>query len=184
MATLFRTTRRVATGVFALGAGLSMALIFLIVFSNAFIRYVFGSSLAWGDQVPVFLGIYGVMFGMALAYVQDRHVRLGIVVDFLSARVREALFVIVDLAVVVIGALLAWSGYLFMASRGGMRISGLSGPVRSLRDATGLEFLTALGTLAPYQFALCLGGVMLAFAALIKLVERLAALCSPSSEVS
>ncbi|MCK2183904.1 TRAP transporter small permease [Halomonas getboli] len=184
MVTLFRLTRRIAAGVFAFGAGLSMALIFLIVFGNAFTRYVFGSSLAWGDQVPVFLGIYGVMFGLALAYLQDRHVRFGLVVDFLPPRPREALFVVVDLAVVAIGALLAWSGYLFMASRGGMRISGLSGTVRSLREATGMEWVASLGTLAPYQFALCLGGVLLAVAALIKLVERLSALCSPSSEVS
>ncbi|WP_280563680.1 TRAP transporter small permease [Chromohalobacter sp. 48-RD10] len=184
MATLFRQSRRIATGVFAVGAGLAMALIFLIVFGNALIRYVFGSSLAWGDQIPVFLGIYGVMFGLALAYVQDRHVRFGIVVDFLPSRMREVLFVVVDLAVLVIGALLAWSGYLFMASRGGMRISGLSGTVRSLRDATGLEFFSIFGTLAPYQFALCLGGVLLAIAALIKVVERLTALCSTSPEVS
>lgn len=184
MATLFCLIRRIATGAFAFGAGLSMVLIFLIVFGNAFIRYVFGSSLAWGDQVPVFLGIYGVMFGLALAYVQDRHVRFGMVVDFLPSRVREPLFVVVDLSVVVIGVLLAWSGYLFMASRGGMRISGLSGTVRSLRDATGLEFFSTLGTLAPYQFALCLGGVLLAVAALIKLVERMTMLCSPSPEVS
>ncbi|GEK74666.1 MULTISPECIES: TRAP transporter small permease [Halomonas] len=184
MATLFHLTRRLATGVFALGAGLSMALIFLIVFGNAFIRYLFGSSLAWGDQVPVFLGIYGVMFGLALAYVQDRHVRFGLIVDFLPDRAREALFVVVDLAVIVIGALLARSGYLFMESRGGMRISGLSGTVRSLREATGMEWVASLGTLAPYQFALCLGGAMLAVAALIKLVERLTSLCHPSSEVS
>ncbi|WP_179702993.1 TRAP transporter small permease [Chromohalobacter canadensis] len=183
MTTLFRLIRRIAMGVFGAGAGLAMALIFLIVFGNAVIRYVFGSSLAWGDQIPVFLGIYGVMFGLALAYVQDRHVRFGIVVDFLPSRMREGLFVAVDLAVLVIGVLLAWSGYLFMANRGGMRISGLSSTVRSLRDATGLEFFSVLGTLAPYQFALCLGGLLLAVAALIKVIERLAELCSTSPEV-
>lgn len=184
MAVIFQTLQRLAARVFAVGAGLSMALIFLIVFLNALGRYTLGSSLAWGDQVPVFLGIYGVMFGMALAYLQDRHVRLGVIVDFLSRRLRETLFLIVDLVVVVTGAVLAWSGYLFMTSRGGMTISGLSGSMRSLREATGLEVFTVFGTMAPYQFAIVLGGGMLAVAAALKFIERLGALRTTTDEVS
>ncbi|MDI5890344.1 TRAP transporter small permease [Halomonas rhizosphaerae] len=184
MAAIFQSFQRLVAGVFAAGAGLSMALIFLIVFLNALGRYTLGRSLAWGDQVPVFLGIYGVMFGMALAYLQDRHVRLGVIVDFLSVRLREALFLIVDLAVVVIGAVLAWSGYLFMSSRGGMRISGLNSTIRSLREATGLEVFNVFGTMAPYQFAIVLGGGMLAVAATLKFIERLGALRAMTDEVS
>lgn len=184
MAVIFQTLQRLAAGIFALGAGLSMALIFLIIFFNALGRYTLGTSLAWGDQVPIFLGIYGVMFGMALGYLQDRHVRLGMLVDFLSIRLREALFLIVDLVVVVTGAVLAWSGYLFMTSRGGMRISGLSGSMRSLREATGLEVFTMFGTMAPYQFAFVLGGCMLAVAAALKFIERLGALSTTTDEVS
>ncbi|WP_163558439.1 TRAP transporter small permease subunit [Halomonas sp. NO4] len=182
MTLLLRTVPRLAAGVFAFGAGLTMALIFLIVFFNALGRYVFGTSLAWGDQVPVFLGIYGVMFGMALAYLQDRHVRLGVLVDLLPSRLREWLFFVVDLAMIAIGLLLAWSAYLFMASRGGMRISGLNSTVRSLREATGLEIVNVLATMAPYQFALVLGGVMLSLAALLKAIERFSELRASTSE--
>ncbi|SDK11268.1 TRAP transporter small permease [Billgrantia gudaonensis] len=149
-----------------------MALIFLIIFFNALSRYTLGTSLAWGDQVPVFLGIYGVMFGMALAYLQDRHVRLGIVVDLLPVRLREWLFFVVDLAMIAVGILLTWSAYLFMTNRGGMRISGLNSTVKSLREVTGWEAVNVLGTMAPYQFALVLGGGMLAVAALLKSIER------------
>lgn len=179
---LFHTVVRLTVGVFAFGAGLSMGLIFLIVFFNALGRYVFGTSLAWGDQVPVFLGIYGAMFGMALAYLQDRHVRLGVLVDLLPARWREWLFLVVDLVMVAIGLLLAWSAYLFMASRGGMRVSGLNRTVRTLREATGLELFNVLGTMAPYQFALVLGGVLLAVASLLKGLERFADLRASRSE--
>ncbi|SFU81210.1 TRAP transporter small permease [Halomonas korlensis] len=183
MAAIFQSFQRLAARVFAGGAGLCMAMIFLIIFLNAVGRYTLGSSLAWGDQVPVFLGIYGVMFGMALAYLQDRHVRLGVIVDFLSIRLREALFLLVDLAVVLIGAVLAWSGYLFMSSRGGMRISGLNSTIRSLQEATGLEVFNVFGTMAPYQFAIVLGGGMLAVAAALKFIERLGALRATTGEV-
>ncbi|UZH10025.1 MULTISPECIES: TRAP transporter small permease [unclassified Halomonas] len=183
MAILFRTTLWLVARLLAFGAGLSMVLLFLIVLLNALSRYVLGSSLPWGDQVPVFLGIYGVIFGMALAYLQDRHVRLGVILDFLPNRVKERLFLVVDLAVIVVGLLLVWSGYQFMSSRGGMRISGLSSTVRSLREVTGLELLNVFGTLAPYQFAIVLGGALLAVAALLKFIERIVCLRSPTSEV-
>ena len=97
---------RVVARVLAFGAGLCMAAIFLIIFSNSLMRYFFNASFPWGEQLTVFLGIYGVMFGLALGYLQDRHVRLGILVDFLATRVREKLFLLVDLCVVVICVLL------------------------------------------------------------------------------
>ncbi|MCE8032101.1 TRAP transporter small permease subunit [Halomonas sp. MCCC 1A11057] len=182
MSALFRPLILLVSRLLAIGAGLCMATIFLIVFCNAVLRYALGSSLAWGDQLPVFLGIYGVMFGLSLGYLQDRHVRLGLLVDFLPERFREILFLIVDLSVVVIGVLLSWSGYLFMQQRGGMRVSGLHGAMRDLSQLTGLD-LSLFATMAPYQFALCLGGTMLALAAVLKFIERLALLHNTQSSV-
>lgn len=184
MVAIYRAVLRFTTALFGIGAGISMALLFLIIFCNALIRYLFGSSLSWGDQAPVFLGIYGVMFGMALAYLQDRHVRLGVIVDYLPAGFRNRLFMFVDLAMIAVGSMLAWSGYLFMSSRGGMRVSGLGSIARELSNVTGLEFFSVLGTMAPYQFALVLGGVMLTIAALLKFIERAGALSSSTSEAT
>jgi hypothetical protein len=50
------------------GASLSMALLFLIVFINSVRRYAIGKSFEWGEELPIYIGIYGVMFGMAWAY--------------------------------------------------------------------------------------------------------------------
>jgi len=170
---LSHVLQRYVMRLFAIGAGVSMALIFLIVFCNAFSRYFFGASLAWGGQIPVFLGVYGVMFGMAVAYIQDRHVRLGIIVDFIPEKPKRMLFMVVDLSVVVIGCLMAWSGYLFMASRGGMRISGMIDLVSTLNELTGMNGFKVFATMAPYQFSIALGGGMLAVAAILKFTERL-----------
>lgn len=173
---------RIHTGVaatFAVGAGFCMALLFVVVFVNAALRYFVGSSLAWGGQLPIFLGIYGVMFGIALAYLQDRHVRLGLLVDFLPARLREVLFFVVDLSVIVLGALMTTSGMQFLESRGGMRLSGMSGLAGALSDATGWSVFAALKTMAPYQFAIVLGGILLTVAGLLRLIERLRAWRQP-----
>lgn len=182
-----RCYRRLHAGierVLAGGAGLCMALLFVIIFVNAMMRYFFGSSLAWGGQLPIFLGIYGVMFGVALAYLQDRHVRLGLLVDFLPRKLREGLFMLVDLSVIVLGGLIAVSGQRFLESRGGMRISGMTGLADSLTSLTGLEMFQALKTMAPYQFAMTVGGVLLLLAGVLRLIDRLRAWRRPATEPS
>ena len=173
-----------ATQGFAFGAGASLALMFAIVFVNAVRRYTIGKSFEWGEELPVYLAIYGVMFGCAAGYLQDRHVRLAIFVDPLPERLRKWVFVVVDLVMVASGALLSWSGWLFMESRGRIESSGLVGPTRDVAEATGLTFIEALGTMAPWQFAFCLGGAMIAVAAFLKFLERVSGLPAPEREVT
>ena len=62
-----------------------------------------------------------------------------------------------------------------------MRVSGLHRTMRDLSDLTGFD-LSFFATLAPYQFALALGGALLAVAAFLKFFERLSALRIRSEE--
>ena len=66
------------------GSGL-FAIIFI---ERAVGRYSIGKSLPWGEELPIYLTIYGVMFGsLRLAYMQDRHIRFfTLVTDMLSPR--------------------------------------------------------------------------------------------------
>ncbi|SPJ32192.1 TRAP transporter small permease [Kushneria phyllosphaerae] len=173
MSRLYARLRASVIALLAFGAGLSMVLLFAIVLVNALMRYFLGSSLAWGGQLPIFLGIYGVMFGIALAYLQDRHIRLGLVVDALPRALRERLFLLVDVSVIVLGGTLAVAGLRFVESRGSMRVSGMTGIADSLSTSTGLSLFKALGTLAPYQFAMVIGGVLLLLAGILRLIDRL-----------
>ena len=66
---------RIYQRLLASGAGLMMALVFAIIFVNSLRRYTTGKSLSWGEELPIYLAIYGVMFGIGLAYLQDRHIR-------------------------------------------------------------------------------------------------------------
>lgn len=168
------------TRLFAHGASLSMFALFLIIFINSLRRYAFGRSLEWGEELPVYLAIYGVMFGIAWAYLEDRHVRFTILVGFLPASLTKKMYALVDLIMIGTGALLTYSAWLFVVKRGSMESSGLIGLAKDLKTMTGWEGMIWLGHLYPYQAAMVAGGIMLTLAALLRLLLRLSE--STSSE--
>lgn len=159
--------------VFAFGAGLSMALVFAIIFVNALRRYTTGQSLAWGDELPVYLTIYGVMFGMALACLQDRHIRFTVLLDYLPQRILHRILAVMDLATVLAGAALAWSGWVFAGRRPQVEASGLIGTAKALAETTGIEGLVWLGRMGTWQSAIAFGGAALAVAAALRFATRI-----------
>jgi len=163
---------RFFTGLFAGGASLSMMALFAIILFNSLRRYSFGKSLEWGEELPTLIAVYGFMFGAAYAYMQDRHIRFTILVGFLSRSATEKLFMVVDLIMVGIGALMVWSGWQFVLKRGGMEASALIGLAKDLRAVTSWDWMIWLGHYYPYQAAMTLGGVMISIAALLKLLQR------------
>ncbi len=166
-----RTTRLYSQFVSA-GASLSMAVLFLIVFINSIRRYTIGKSLEWGEELPIFIAIYGVMFGMAWAYIQDRHIRFIMMVRFLSESWTRKLNMLVDLIMVVNGVLLTYSGWMFVLKRGRVEASGIINLAKDLKALTGWDSMIWIGHQYPYQAAMVLGGVMLTIAALLKLLQR------------
>lgn len=160
---------------FAIGAGTSMALVFLIIFVNSLRRYTMGKSLEWGEELPIYLTIYGVMFGLSLGYMQDRHIRFTILTDFLKERQRDFLFAVGDLVMVGVGAAMVWSGYVFATRRAGVDSSGLIGTAKRLVETTGMDWLIWFGRVGTYQFAIAVGGAFLMIAAFLKFMERRAA---------
>ncbi|MDX1742303.1 MAG: TRAP transporter small permease subunit [Ruegeria sp.] len=162
--------------IFAIGAGLSMSLVFAIIFVNSVRRYTVGRSVEWGEELPIYLTIYGVMFGAALAYSQDRHIRFTILTDFLSDHRRRQLFTVVDAVMVIVGLTLAYSGHVFALRRGSVDSSGMVNVARSFAESTGLETLIWIGHVGTYQYAMAIGGLMLAIAAGAKFFERLGTL--------
>ncbi|MEX6509057.1 TRAP transporter small permease [Jiella sp. M17.18] len=173
MLRLIRSLSRAVSLVLAVLAGLTMAAIFGIIFVNSLQRYLFGTSFQWGEKLPIYLTIYGVMFGTALGYLQDRHVRFTVITDLIPARVRHVLYLIVDLVMVAAGVMLAWSGWLFAESRGRVDASSIREAARGLATTTGIDGLAIFGKLYPYQLALAIGGALVAVAALVKFAERL-----------
>lgn len=112
------------------------------------------------------------MFGIAWAYMNDQHVRFTILVDFIPEKFAKFLNILVDLSMVVTGILLSYSGYQFAMKRGNIESSGLINSAKDLVDLTGIDSLIILGQMFPYQFAICLGGVMICIASILRLLNR------------
>lgn len=173
MQRIIKQSTRLFSQFAAAGASLSMIVLFLIVFINSVRRYTIGKSFEWGEELPIFIAIYGVMFGIAWAYIQDRHICFTMLVRFLSESLTRKLYIIVDLIMVVNGVLLTYSGWMFVIKRGRVEASGIINLAKEVKALTGWDSMIWLGHQYPYQAAMVLGGVMLAIAALLKLLLRL-----------
>lgn len=169
---IIQRTTRLYSKLASAGASLSMAALFLIVLINSLRRYTIGKSFEWGEELPIYIAIYGVMFGMAWAYLQDRHIRFIMLVRFLSQSWTRKLYILVDLIVVINGALLTYSGWMFVLKRGRVEASGIINLAKDLKTLTGWDGLIWVGYQYPYQAAMILGGVMLTIAALLKLFQH------------
>lgn len=155
------------------GASLSMTLLFLIVFINSVRRYAIGKSFEWGEELPIYFGIYGVMFGMAWAYIQDRHIRFTLLVRFLSETMTRKLYILVDLIMVINGLLIMYSGWMFVVKRGRLESPGIINMAKWFKALTGWDGMIWIGHMYPYQAAIVIGGALLTIAALLKLLQRL-----------
>lgn len=168
-----RAISRLTQRIWAFGAGLSIALVFAIIFVNSVRRYTTGHSLEWGEEMPIYLTIYGVMFGIGLAYLQDRHIRFTIITDVLSDQWRRWIFATMDLATLVTGIGLTLSGIAFASRRPQIEASGLIGTAKDLAQSLDMAWLEWLGRVGTWQTAIAFGGVILAVSAAIRFVERI-----------
>lgn len=91
---------------------LFIALVFsvFLIFVQVVMRYVFGRSLSWSEELARYLFIWYTWIGTSLAVRKRRHIRIEILTDFLKekAKLRLELFV-----------LLVWAGFsAFLAFKG------------------------------------------------------------------
>lgn len=90
-------------------AGLSMALIVVIMVAQVFARYVLGDSLIWAEELCRYLMIWQTFLVLGLAYSRGEFVTLDFVPDLLPARGRWLLRAI--MAVPILGFLVAIAMY-------------------------------------------------------------------------
>ena len=93
---------------------LLMGLLVVIVFANVIARYYLSASLAWSEEVARFMLIWLVFLGAVLAYVNDEHLGLDIVVRLFPRRIRYGLAVVADLLVMLAIYLLIHGGAVLM----------------------------------------------------------------------
>lgn len=70
-----------------LGAVISGAM-FLVLFAQVVSRYVFNSAFSWSEELALILFIWSIYFGATAAIKKHQHLRLEILVDKFSPKVR------------------------------------------------------------------------------------------------
>ena len=84
----------------------STSVIFVILCANTVLRYVTGSSLQWGNEVPELLFPWLVMSGVVLAAQQGAHITTTFLMEKLPFAARRALSTFAWLGVVALYAVL------------------------------------------------------------------------------
>ncbi|MCS5563758.1 TRAP transporter small permease [Marinobacter sp.] len=133
--------------------GASLFVIFAVVLVSSLSRYLFDAPLQWSEEIARYAMIFGAMFGTSLCYLEGRHIRFELVESFLSPSLRRLCVRITDLCVLTCGLVLTVAGYGLVTTRGDLLAPGSSLPM------------------GVFQSAISLGGLCLAIAAVIQLVD-------------
>ncbi len=76
---------------------LLLAAIVALITINVFMRYVMNSSLAWGEELTLWIFVWFVWLAVSHAFHKREHVRITVFRDLLNDRVGRILDVIVDI---------------------------------------------------------------------------------------
>jgi TRAP-type C4-dicarboxylate transport system permease small subunit len=123
-------------------------------------RYVFGQTPSWSEEVAVLMFAWTTLGGLALGIHEGFHVRLTVAIDALPAGGRVWAERGVDLIAAVFGAALVWSGLRFVEFTRGSVSAAIAYPIEILHGmapvAGALAFLFAIvraatGAPAPTQ---------------------------------
>lgn len=138
---------------------LLMSLMVVIVFANVIARYYLSASLAWSEEVARFMLIWLVFIGAVLAYVNDEHLGLDIIVQLFPRRIRYGLAVVADLLIMVAIYLIIHGGAVLMRDSwewGSPATDTPYGYVYTVVPVCGiLLFLQTIGKMVGHLQAMC-----------------------------
>lgn len=91
-----------------------LALMVVIVFANVVSRYYLHVSLAWSEEIARFMLVWLVFLGSFLAYIQDEHLGLDILVKRFPPLLRKSVAVGANMLVIFALYAVMEGGYLMM----------------------------------------------------------------------
>jgi TRAP-type C4-dicarboxylate transport system permease small subunit len=110
LSTFLSPLARAYLAVIRIGAGLSMALITVIMVVQVFARYVLGDSLIWAEELCRYLLIWQTFLVLGVAYSRGDFVALGFVPDMLNTRSEWVLRAVMAVPILVFLWLMAMLG--------------------------------------------------------------------------
>jgi TRAP-type C4-dicarboxylate transport system permease small subunit len=80
-------------------ASILLAAIVLLIFGNVIMRYVLNASLSWGEELTLWFFVWFVWIAVSYAFQNREHVRITVLRDLFSERVRLYADIFIDLLV-------------------------------------------------------------------------------------
>lgn len=87
-----------------------LATVFLIVFANVVLRYIFGFSLSWVEELSRYLMIWSAWLAMGLALREGAHIAIDSLLAALPRDAARMLRAVVFSAIVIFAVSLIWLG--------------------------------------------------------------------------
>ena len=112
--------------------GLSAVLMLLAISYQVVMRYVFGDTPSWSEELAVLLFSWSVLGGLALGVHEGWHVRLTLLPDLLPAGLRAWTERLTELTTAALGVFLAWSGWRFLDLTSGSVSAAIGYPIEIL----------------------------------------------------
>ena len=98
--------------IFAVGIVLSM----LILIQEVFLRYVLNSPTSWAHETTIFLCAVAFVYGGLYCAARNAHIRVVIIYDYVPAKIRRVLDIIISLVSAISALFFAWAAW-FMVKR-------------------------------------------------------------------
>lgn len=93
-----------------------LALMVIIVFANVVSRYYLHVSLAWSEEIARFMLVWLVFLGSFLAYINDEHLGLDILVKKFPPGLKKTVSFVTNLLVIFALYAVMEGGYLMMVA--------------------------------------------------------------------
>jgi C4-dicarboxylate transporter DctQ subunit len=136
-----------------IGCGFLFAL--ALNFANVVLRYAFGASIYWAEEVMIFTFVWCVFLGAAIVALRSDHLRVELLEWILPAGARRALDIVIHMVVAAVMAFVAW------------RASSLVELVLRLQQKS---IIGEIPMAVPYG-AVLIGSILLVIASLVRVVE-------------
>ena len=111
---------------------LSAALMLAAITYQVVLRYVFGDTPSWSEELAVLLFSWSVLGGLALGVHEGWHVRLTALPDLLPRSLRILAERATDAVTAALGVFLAWSGWRFLDITSGSVSAAIGYPIEIL----------------------------------------------------
>jgi C4-dicarboxylate transporter, DctQ subunit len=107
-----RLGRAINAGGYVFAAGIVLAAVILLM--EVFLRYVLNAPTVWAHEMSIFLCGVAFLYGGLFCAARDSHIRVVLVYDALSPRLRQVFDVVISAASCLAAAVFAYAAYIMV----------------------------------------------------------------------